>query len=216
MTEEKSCVTCRSYKDCAGHFYEEKHKDTFGETTYLYEYYTYAEIRFCPYQMKWLIKNLEFLKEAKYESKDNQDKYVEGHWLPEPTLSGYIDPSVRKTRAAKAAPFEYVSAIIAEVEFRLNRTGISGKLLVAEIEAERDLSPEAETALEYVKGWRRKRMSFSDWKSQRRHRMEGHMGKCTRCKKLSDNRSKWEGGLYCEECLKRIKAWIKSGKRGNI
>ena len=67
--------------------------------------------------------------------------------------------------------------ILSEVETRLERTGIHGKLLVAQIELGREFSNldyDAKLALLYVKGGWRKRMSFNAWKRKRKYRQKGY------------------------------------------
>ena len=134
----KDCRDCKSYKDCGGK-----------------EFYTYSEIRFCPYQIIFVVENAEILET--------------GGWPPNPNESGYTETGKRKGFADEAYYTKPVG-ILAEVEYRRERTGIDGKLLKAEILAELDLSEESKTALLYIKGWRRKSLPYQRWKAQRRYR----------------------------------------------
>jgi len=129
------CRDCKSYKGCNGK-----------------EFYTYSEIRFCPYQVIFIIENAEI-----FES---------GSWPPNPEISNYAGGG--KRRYANEANFVKPIGILAEIEYRRVRTGTSGKLLKAEILAGLELSDESKSALMYIKGWRRKRMSFGKWLRDRK------------------------------------------------
>jgi len=133
------CKICKSYKGCIGA-----------------EWYSYADIRFCPLQIIWILQTSEILKG--------------GEWPKETqTYSVSASQNVRVE-----AVFVKPELIWVETESRLEMTGLYGKLLVAEVEAGRDfntLTPEAKEALMYIKGWKRKRMKFVDWLRIRRFRM---------------------------------------------
>lgn len=133
----KDCRDCQTYKDCVGK-----------------PWFHYGEIRFCPYQVIWIIENSEVLRAR--------------GWPLNPDGSSYTDPGRKKGYASEAYYVKPVG-ILAEVEYRRKRTGISGKLLKAEVLAGLDLSRESRDALMYIKGWRRKRMSFRAWKKQRKY-----------------------------------------------
>lgn len=117
------------------------------------EWYTYTEIRFCPLQILWIIEKAETL--------------IKG-WPPDPESSGHIDPKI-KTRYRSEAYFAKPMEILAEVNYRVKRAGVNGKLLRAEVVAGLELSAESRDALMYCKGKWRKRMSFSAWKKQRKY-----------------------------------------------
>lgn len=134
----KDCRKCQTYQDCAG-------KDWFH----------YGEIRFCPYQVIFIIRGTEILRA--------------GNWPANPDGSSYIDPNI-KTGYRSEAYYAKPTGILAEVEYRLKRTGTDGKLLRAEVLAGLDLSQESKDALMYIKGWRRKRMSYQSWRKQRDYR----------------------------------------------
>jgi len=131
----KDCRECKDYRDCDGK-----------------PWFHYGEIRFCPFQILWIIENSETLR---------------ADWPPNPDGSSYIDPNIR-TGYKSEAYFTKPAGILGEVNARLARTGMYGKLLRAEVLAGLDLSQEARDALMYVKGGRRKRMSFSAWKKWRK------------------------------------------------
>jgi len=132
----KDCRDCKSYKDCAGK-----------------PWYSYPEIRCCPYQVQWIILNAETLGQS---------------WPPNPEGSSYTDPKIR-TGYARNAYFVKSVDILAEVNYRLKRTGVNGKLLRAEVLADLELSQESKDALMYVKGKWRKRMSYQRWLRDRRY-----------------------------------------------
>lgn len=145
----KDCRKCKSYKDCEGHFYIVESK---AGKEYV-SWYHYAEIRFCPFQILWIILNAETLGQS---------------WPPNPDGSSYTDSGI-KTGYASEAYYAKPVGILGEVNARLARTGIHGKLLRAEVLAGLDLSQEAKSALHYCKGWRRKRMSYWRWLRHRRY-----------------------------------------------
>lgn len=135
------CKDCKPSPSCAGK-----------------EFYTPSEIRFCRPQVLWLIENLGVLRT--------------GIWPPNPQGTSYTDATIRGHKRFNAY-FETPIQIESEVQIRLENTGLSGKLLVSEINQGiglEGLSIESRSALNYISGWRRRRLSFVDWKRQRRHR----------------------------------------------
>lgn len=119
------------------------------------EFYFYSEIRFCPHQILFIIEHSFTL--------------LAGRWPPDPEGSGYIDPGI-KTGYKGEAYYVKPVGILAEVEYRLKKCGVDGKLLKAEVLAGLELSQESKSALHYCKGWRRKRMSYQRWLWDRRYR----------------------------------------------
>lgn len=135
----KDCRECKDYRDCPGK-----------------PWFHYGEIRFCIYQVCFIIYNEDVLRS--------------GGWPADPDGSSYIDPKVQ-TAFKSEAYFIKPVGILAEVEYRRKRTGTDGKLLRAQVEGGKDideLEPEARSALMYIKGWRRKRMSYNAWKKWRK------------------------------------------------
>lgn len=142
MTED--CRRCKDYRECSG----------------LIEWFHYGLIRFCVYQIIWIIRNAATLRV--------------GNWPKNPDSS---DDSVGQRRIKTEGAFVKPTLILAEVESRLRRTGIHGKLLVAQIEAGREFSNldrDAKDALIYIKGLRRKGEGFSAWKKRRNYRQKGY------------------------------------------
>ena len=148
------CRDCKDYREC-----EALRKDNEGQYTIKgngKEWYHYGEIRWCPFQCIWIINNTATLRD--------------GRWPQDPDR---IDNNAGQRSIKTEASFTRPILILAELESRLERTGIQGKLLVAQVEAGREfdyLDREAYDALLYIKGFRRKRMSFMTWKKQRKHR----------------------------------------------
>lgn len=133
----QDCRKCRDYRDCPGK-----------------PWFSYQEIKFCPFQILWLIENLG------PES-----------WPPNPGESNYIDPGI-KTGYASEGYFAKAAGVRGEINYRLKKCGKDGKIL--RLEAEKgtcfdNLEPEAKDALMYCKGWRRKRMGYQRWLRHRRY-----------------------------------------------
>ena len=134
------CRTCRDYRGCIG-------KD----------FYTYADIRFCPLQCIWILEHRATLKG--------------GEWPKDPYMS---DDNQSSRRIQTEAPFVKPEVIIGELESRLKRCGPQAELLITQVEDGRSLetlSPGAREVLMYVKGYRRKDMTFGHWRKQFRYRM---------------------------------------------
>ena len=98
---------------------------------------------------------------------------IEGIWPPNPQGSGYTETlNVQRSRS-RHAYFETPCQIAGEVEWRLKRTGIEGKLLVSEIRQGlmlEELQPESRNALNYISGkWRRK-TPYRVWLAKKRYR----------------------------------------------
>jgi len=134
------CRDCKDYREC----------------TAPPDWFHYGEIRWCVYQVIWIIKHAWILRA--------------GRWPKNPDS---VDDNAGQRRIKTEGNFVPSITILAEVKIRLERTGIHGKLLVAQIEAGRDfetLDRDARDALLYIKGYKRKRMSFNHWKRQRNYR----------------------------------------------
>jgi len=126
VEREYNCQKCKRYQGCAG-------KDT----------YTYSEIRWCPWQVLWILGREENLRNADWGNRDDVKTF---------------------SHSQHDAPFTKGVDVVAELEARLERTGVYGELLKAQVEAGRTmetLSQNAKAALMYVKGWRRKQISFT-------------------------------------------------------
>ena len=109
-------------------------------------------VRFCRAEVLFIIENL-------WEIRD-------GSWPKQDRETGYTDAGVRG-QPRQSAPFEKSAQIAAEVDLRLSRCGIEGKLLEYEVQDGRELSETSYQVLNYVSGWRRKRQSYNQWKADR-------------------------------------------------
>lgn len=138
------CIICQDYHDC-----------TFGAGK---EWYSYADMRWCPFQCIWIIQYRHTL--------------LDGN-LPHSDASTYIDPQIF-TGFRDEAYFTKPEEILAELEARLKTTKRAGETLIEEIDrgltAIELLSSLARDALMYIKGTRRKRQSFSQWLADREYK----------------------------------------------
>ena len=73
----KDCLECKDYRDCEGHNYIIK---TEAGEEYV-SWYNYEEIRFCPYQIYFIIENEALLGT--------------GRWPDSPESSSSIEPSIK-------------------------------------------------------------------------------------------------------------------------
>ena len=118
-------------------------------------WFSYADIGFCALQVFWLLKYAETLRI--------------GLW---PTPDATADPRIRGQMSAEAT-FTKSIRIIAEVDYRLKRTGWRGRLLAEQCinrEKMMYLDDDTRDALYYVSGWARKALPFESWRKQRRYR----------------------------------------------
>lgn len=128
------CRSCKKWRDC-------KH-DLSG--------FDYGDIRWCPYQIVWILQNAASLDAGIYPEQ------YKGH--------------SRQLRAE--GYFAKAKLVIGELRYRLELTDNHGELLITQVEDGRTLStlsPGAYEILMYVKGWRRKSMDFHAWQRQRRY-----------------------------------------------
>jgi len=142
------CKSCKGrYKECAGP-----------------EWYSPGDIRFCPYQVLWLIEWFFWL------SKEGVVR-IGMDWPEDPNSSGSELPNVQRSRVA-GAYFEKPIDAIAELAIRLKNLGRSADLLLAELQAgmEGNLTDEADAAFHYITGNRRKLKPYYQWKAQRKWR----------------------------------------------
>jgi hypothetical protein len=116
------------------------------------------DITFTRDQVLWLIYMLPLL--------------TEGCWPRDPNQSSIDVPGPRLGIKSFRAPFENPAMIAAEIEARLQRTGLAGRVLYYQLRADctwGDLEKSARSALYYCCGWKRKSTSFANWKSQRHY-----------------------------------------------
>ena len=116
------------------------------------DWYHYGEIRWCPYQCIWILQNSSTLES--------------GEWPDQ------VDYSTGQRQRREEASYVKPILILAELRARLQRTGVYGELLETQIEDGRsysNLSKNAKAVLMYVKGRKRKRMSFKKWLRDKYH-----------------------------------------------
>ena len=125
-------------------------------------WYPLKEIFFCRYQVMWLISIMGLLQV--------------GEWPISPLESAESDIPGVMVQAKTEAHFTKAVEVVAEIAWRLERTGIAGTQLVEEIEAMGEyldyqkLHTLARDALNYVNGNDRKRLTHANWKKQRKYR----------------------------------------------
>lgn len=135
------CQSCKDWKTCA----------------VPPEWFSYQHIRWCPYQIIWLLQNAHIFRA--------------GRWPPEHRNTGY-ENGLGRQKVKTEASFVKPELVIGELECRLQRTGKDGIILEAEIEGGKgidNLRPESWQALMYIKGWRRKRVAYRRWLRQVYH-----------------------------------------------
>ena len=115
------------------------------------DWYTPGSIVYCRPQVLWFLVNADVIRDGK--------------WPPEPTGSNYTDPAIR-TKAVKI-PSRCAEQLAAEIDARIKRCRIEGKLLEAEVQLERQLSSTSWKALNYICGWRRRKESYRQFKSRK-------------------------------------------------
>ena len=120
-----------------------------------------SEIRYCRVQMMWMIEYIGVMGE--------------GIWPENPDGSDYVDIPINIRRGKSGAYFETPAGYAGEIRARLEPTGVDGKLLKSQIWEGKtldELEPEARTALNYISGWRFRRMDYKSWLRQKRYRIK--------------------------------------------
>lgn len=136
---EYDCPSCKMWRGCPGK-----------------EWYHYGEIRWCPYQVIWILQNVATLDE--------------GTWVIDKNLTDESD-----RRVINEAYYVKAKIAIAEVRVRLARHSDSGEILVTQIEDRRSIDTLSDGAYEilmYVKGKKRKAENFNTWKRKRKFRQK--------------------------------------------
>ncbi len=137
------CLSCRSYRRCNGK-----------------EWYSYTDIRWCPWQSLWIIQHGPLLEQGK--------------WPPHPDGEPEVERGI-KTGYKSEAYFTKPVEIVAEVRRRLHGVPLSCReALLRECDSHilslKDLSYPAYMALMYIKGRNRKIMAYHDWRKQVEYR----------------------------------------------
>ena len=156
--EKGNNILCKKWKKCLGK-----------------TWYSQRDIQYCPKQNIWLMSKLidyydghfMVIKDIWPLEKYNED----GELIITEKETGYIDLTNVQVSPSSHAPYEKIRQICGELNYRLKRTGMEGRLLLLEVKNNRlELSEEASHALSYVNGWRRKRLDYNSWVKQRRYR----------------------------------------------
>lgn len=101
---------------------------------------------------------------------DKYDRH-EKRWVDWITCGGLTDELPGKPPLKQDASFCRAAEIYGEVMRRIETAGKDGKLLLAQLRAGYEaLDEEAEYALAYASGYRRKIMGYVEWRGQRRRR----------------------------------------------
>lgn len=118
------------------------------------ESFEYWQIHWCPQQSFWLLKYANMIHEGQWPVADNT------------ALSGMSGKVLTEAAFTKAA------LLIAELDWRLVKTGWRGRLL-AEQAINREkmlyLDDDARDALYYISGRSRKDRSFGEWRKDKRY-----------------------------------------------
>ena len=151
------------------------------------EWYSYGVFHYSRDEVLWALYNREILGRGEYppmppEFMTYEAEYyldAEGKkrvkWIKVKRKSSYVDLGIKRRRTRPGANFEDPICIIGEIDWRLEHTGqdrlhIDAKLLLAEVDAGYErFSDEAWTALNYISGWKRKKMSYRRWLRDRRY-----------------------------------------------
>lgn len=138
-----NCVkNCPGYRKCLG-----------------LPWYSYYDIKWCSHQVKWILENLL--------------TFQEGNWPDSPDKSTYVDPSIKGALKAEAY-YTKPAIVLGEVEARiiservgqrLTQADWAGRLLVAELRSGYELSEESKLILAYLSGWKRKKITYAQWKA---------------------------------------------------
>ena len=140
----------------------------------LEDWYNYSAFGFTRRQMLWVLRNKDSFEHGEWPPEPPEyitDEYSkeEKKWVTvERAKSSNIDAPITKRRIKSGAYFENPAVIWAEVTVRLNKTGVDGKLLQAEVDAGYTIfSDEARSALNYISGMKR-RGDYKRWLRNRR------------------------------------------------
>jgi len=115
------------------------------------DWFSPGSIVYCRPQVLWYLVNADIIRDGK--------------WPIQPTGSSYTDPAIR-SKAVKI-PAHPAEQLAAEIDARLKKCGIEGKLLELEVQMERELSPTSWKVLNYICGWRRRKESYRQFKSRK-------------------------------------------------
>ncbi len=142
MIECRKCRTVNDRKQCGGR-----------------DYYSYWDIKFCVWQVQWII--------SQFLGLDDDEIYIKNiDWPPDPSGKPDTNFDPRSKRVNTEAAFCKPMEILGEVNNRLAATGRSGKRLIASVlrgESIEEMDGETRNALYYVSGWRRRGQPYFQW-----------------------------------------------------
>ncbi len=139
-TQTKPCNNCRNWDGCGGKVY-----------------YKMSEISYCRYQSIFIIEHF-------FRVVGDQIIVERDSWPREESDSGYTEaPRTGHTSISANAPYEKPCQIVAELHYRIERTGQDGRELIMLIRDEAGLSTAARNSLNYISGFKRKREDYKRW-----------------------------------------------------
>ena len=118
------------------------------------ESFEYWQIHWCSQQNFWLLKYAELIHK--------------GQW----PVADATAPGGMSGKVLTEAAFAKAARLIAELDYRLAKTGWRGRLLAEQCvnrEKMLYLDDDAEDALDYISGRGRKNRDFWEWRKDRRH-----------------------------------------------
>lgn len=166
---ELNCQKCKNWQNCLLNFkiyYLETEKPEIIKR-YKKGWYHFGEIRWCPFQIIWILQNADILDA--------------GQWPPQYDAEAAYSKQM-KAEGRHVKP----KVVIMEVKIRMETIGIKGKLLLSEIKAGETLftmDPEAREVVMYLKGNHRKDQDFNTWKAKRKYQQ-----KLAECQQKKDKR----------------------------
>ncbi len=136
-------------------------------------WYSLHDNQYCRLQTLWILDNcIDYI----------DDRYVSASWPEQDKPASFIDNDARIQKSQPStAGFTRPIQEVAEVIARLERTGKDGRLLLIEVKNaalkrgwdgiyRESYSQDARNALNYIIGWKRKRLSYRAWLKQREYR----------------------------------------------
>lgn len=129
------------------------------------DYYAISQIRYCRPQLFFLIENLDLLQDGIYPDAHIETGYTDN-----------VDPCVQR-QVSHGTGFVDAALIYADVSSRLRACRRDGQTLEHEIKIVHldyyeILSPAAKSALNYISGWRRRKMRYSVWLAKQKKLQE--------------------------------------------
>lgn len=141
-------------------------------------WYSYAVFRFARDQVFWALQNRISFDNGEWPPcigefiTDEYDR-TRGKWVEVVKQASTYEAPLGKKQVKREAYFIKPATVIAEIDKRLETTREAGEALLDEIDAgEMDidrLSRPARRALNYISGWKRRKLPYSLWKAQKKY-----------------------------------------------